>query len=193
MKRQLFFAALSFVCAAAHGQSTTWTFTYTGFYEQEQQRFVPDAVLTGSFTGSDLNGNGVIELRELSSLVIPNLNYPLNVLACTDVYPVRFNCSTARFSYSAQAGLDFRSISSSYDENDGHGEINDITTGLSWNESTYSARFGSSDPHSYRWTDQTKLSVVSSVPEPTEAAMLGLGLGVGLLAAGLRQRRRRGV
>lgn len=188
MQRPLLCAALALGCACAHGE-TTWTFTYTGFYLEEEQRFVPDMQLGGWFTGSDANGNGIIELPELTSLVIPNLNIPVNLLACGYEYPMDFQCTVDRFSYSEQDGLDLRSISTSSNRDNGLGQRDDVTTGELWQRTVFVSRTGYWDDRHWQWTEQTTLNVVSSVPEPGQYGMLALGLGGIAGMAWLRRRR----
>jgi hypothetical protein len=178
MKRSLLGAGLALVCAAAHCQSTTWEFSYTGFYSDEQKTFVPDAVLRGSFVGSDQNANGVIEKQELSALFLSNRNTPVNLLQCGNDVPLFFECSLDSFSFSGQGGLDFTGSHNSFDQNDGSTETVTIRTGDTWVRTAGSVRTGGSRAMNWHWTPETTLDVVSSVPEPGEVWLLGLGLGI---------------
>jgi hypothetical protein len=178
MKRSLLGAGLALVCAAAHCQSTTWDFTYTGFYSNERQAFVPDAVLSGSFVGSDQNANGVIEKQELTALFLSNRNIPVNLLQCGYEAPLLFECNLDSFSFSGQGGLNFAGSHNSFDENNGSTETVTVTTGDTWVRSVGSVRTGASRTMTWNWTPETTLNVVSSVPEPGQVWLLALGLGI---------------
>jgi hypothetical protein len=58
--------ALLLGSALAHAQSAHWTFTYTGFYDQEAAVFLPDMQIAGSFTGTDLDPTACSRSEELS-------------------------------------------------------------------------------------------------------------------------------
>lgn len=178
MKRTLIGAGLALVCAAAHCQSTTWDFTYTGFFSDERQAFVPDAVLRGSFVGSDQNANGIIEKQELSGLFLSNRNIAVNLLACGSYESIFFECNLDSFQYSGQGGLDFVGSHNSFDQNNGYTESATISTGDTWVSSYGSVRTGDSQSLTWHWTSDTALNIVSSVPEPGQAWLLALGLGV---------------
>lgn len=178
MKRSLLGAGLALICAAAHCQPTTWDFTYTGFYSDERQAFVPDAVLSGSFVGSDQNANGIIEKQELSALFLPNRNVPVNLLQCGHDAGIFYECSLDSFSFSAQGGLNFTGSHNSFDENNGYTESASVRTGDTWVSSYGSVRTGDSHSMNWHWTSETALNVVSSVPEPGQVWLLALGLGI---------------
>lgn len=75
MKHLLSATALLLGSALAHAQSAHWTITYTGFYDHEAAVFLPDMQISGSFTGTDLDADGVLELGELNSLAIGSMDY----------------------------------------------------------------------------------------------------------------------
>jgi len=189
MKRLLIGAGLALSCAAAHSQTTTWSFTYTGFDSDKAQGFVSDAVLSGEFAGSDLDADGIIEKSELSAFSLFYKAWTLDLMGCGYEYPYYMNCSIDRFSFSEQGELDFAGFHSLMDENNGYWEFVEMDAGTTWSSSWGSARSGNSETTTYSWTPQTSFRIVSSVPEPGQSWLLGLGLGI--VAAGAVARRRR--
>lgn len=185
MKRLLIGAGLAFSCAAAHSQPATWHFTYTGFYSDKAQAFVPDAVLKGEFSGQDQDGDGVLEKSELSSLLVAHQSWPMNLdlMGCGYSYPYYMSCSLDRFTFSEQGGLHFVGSHSLMDENNGYGEHLEVDTGDTWAAGWGSARTGGGETINYFWTPQTTFNVVSSIPEPAQVWLLALGLGLGVAGA----------
>ena len=186
-------AAVLLLCSAlAHAEPTQWTFTYTGFYDGEASAFLPDAVLSGSFTGEDTNADGVLDRVELTSLVLAGRDY----VACAAYSSALAFCGADRFSFSPQAGLAFSAGEYGGDAEGYVGGGHLYTSG----EMDYSYRYdpyASSEHHLY-WTADTRLSlsttvaaasVVSAVPEAPAWAMLLVGLGA--LGGGRAWRRRR--
>ncbi|WP_020653242.1 PEP-CTERM sorting domain-containing protein [Massilia niastensis] len=189
MNPRILGAGLALSCAAASGAPATWTFTYTGFYDVEEQAFDPAAILAGAFTGEDLDSDGVLELGEVSSLLVQPLNLPSSMIGCAYAYPYFQSCALDRFRYSAAEGLDFAGFVELLDENNGaYGRI-DVDSGESWLSRTGSVRTGSSFQETWQWTPQTAVTIVSTIPEPAQASMLALGLA-GLAAGALLRRRR---
>jgi len=188
MKRLLAGVAAALACAAAHSQSITWTFTYTGFYDNEDQVFRPDLGLSGEFTATDLDADGVIERNELSRFQLTPGFFPLNLLECPTAYPESYGCEVERFFFSDQAGLDFMGNHYRSNMDTGNTQYFRVATGISWVTGHYSGRCCSEPGSStFFWTPETRLSIVSSVPEPRQAVLLALGLGA--LAGGALRRR----
>lgn len=189
MKHPLIGAGLALCCTAAAGAPTTWTYTYTGFHDVETRTFDPAATLSGSFTGEDLDSDGILELSELDSLLVPPLNLPSSMIGCAYAYPYYQSCALERFSYSAADGLAFKGWVHIWDENSrAYGHI-EVDSGQSWFYESGSGRPGGGRfLESWQWTPQTTLDIVSPVPEPGHAAMLAFGLA-GLGALALTRRR----
>ncbi|WP_020653240.1 PEP-CTERM sorting domain-containing protein [Massilia niastensis] len=190
MKPHLLGAGLALCCTTAFGAPATWTFTYTGFYDVEAQAFDPAATLSGSFTGEDLDQDGILVLSELDALLVSPLNSPSSMIGCADAYPYYQSCALERFSYSAADGLDVKGWVHISDENSrAYGHI-EVDSGQSWFYESGSTRIGGGVfLEAWQWTPRTTLEIVSPVPEPGQAVMLALGLaGLGA-AASLRRRR----
>ena len=172
--------ALLLTSALAHAQTAHWTFTYTGFYDQEAAMFLPDLRLEGSFTGVDANGNGVLERGELTSLLVDAKDY----VACAAGSNTSYHCGADSFTFSADSGLAFSVSEYSSDPEGWYGGGHFVTTG----SMTYDYHF---DPytnaeHHLLWTDATVLNMSSAlpatesvppVPEAPAWAMLLAGVG----------------
>ena len=190
MKRQLLCAGLSLCCAAAYSEPSTWNFTYTGFYDVEEQAFAPEKQFTGQFSGSDLNANGILEKSELTAFILPFMFGTTDLLACVPGDPHFYWCDLARFTFSEQNGLDFKARIDSSDPNDGNGHSIKVDTNGTWSHAKRAGRTLEVTAWNYEWTPQTTLTIVSSVPEPGQGWMLAAGLAALAVAPVLRQRRR---
>jgi hypothetical protein len=189
MKYFLPAGALLLSSALAHAQSAHWTFTYTGFYDQEAAIFLPDMQIAGSFTGSDLNLDGLLEREELTSLTIGTMDY----VACAAGSNTYYHCGADSFAFSPERGLSFSVGEYGSDPEGwvGGGHL------VESSKMSYEYQFnpgGSVDHHLY-WTDGTVLNMlsaspVSPVPEAPGWAMLAAGLGA---VGGVRLLRRRAI
>lgn len=180
MKHLFTFTALLLGSALAQAQSAHWTFTYTGFYDQEAAIFVPDMQIAGSFTGSDLDADGILEIGELSSLTIGSMDY----IACAAGSNAYYHCGADSFTFSAERGLSFSLGEYGSDPEGWNSGGHLIETGkLSYD---YQITPYNTTEHHLLWTGNTVLSMVSAspvspVPEAPGWAMLAAGLGtVGL-------------
>jgi MYXO-CTERM domain-containing protein len=188
MKHLITATALLFGSALAHAQSAHWTFTYTGFYDQEAGAFLPDMQIAGSFTGIDQNADGVLEIGELSSLTIGSMDY----IACAAGSNAYYHCGADSFVFSPNSGLSFSL-----------GEYGSDPEG--WNSGGHLVESGklsydyqitpyNTAEHHLLWNENTVLTMmsaspVSPVPEAPAWAMLAAGLG----AVGLWRRRAQAV
>jgi MYXO-CTERM domain-containing protein len=188
MKSVFTATALLLGSALAHAQTAHWTFTYTGFYDQEAAVFLPDMQIAGSFTGSDLNANGLLEREELSSLTIGSMDY----VACAAGSNAYYHCGADSFVFSTAGGLSFSLGEYGSDPEGWVGGGHLIESGKLSYEYHYDPR--TTTEHHLYWTDNTLLSMVSAspvspVPEAPAWAMLAAGLG----AVALWRRRPRAV
>ncbi|MFC0252333.1 PEP-CTERM sorting domain-containing protein [Massilia consociata] len=178
----------------AHAEPVAWAFTYTGFFSTytythevfgttTTEAFLPDAEISGAFSGSDDDGDGILETDELDSFVVG----PTQYLAC-----MRAPTPYARCSFGFTYALDRQELSfgGGWFGTDGYysgwgGTI------LSGDEATdYSYNDYSETTYTYYWTDRTTLSfrqLPPPVPEPATGAMAAAGL---MVLAGLYRRRR---
>ncbi|MQA21785.1 PEP-CTERM sorting domain-containing protein [Rugamonas rivuli] len=171
-------------CMVAHAEQN-WSFTFTGFYDQEADVFLPANQLSGTFSGTDLNGNGILELNELSRLHINGEYAADNFINCASTS--YFACGTGSFSYRLGGKLDFDLGWHGWDDegylDTGH-RIHTYDVDFAWDRHGPCCA-GSTEQH-LNWTAQTQQVVLGPVPEPAGYAMLG----VGLLGLALRKRRR---
>lgn len=177
--KHIFSAALLLASVAAHAQAIHWTFSYTGFYDREAAQFLPDMTLSGSFTGSDTNGDGVLDRDELTSLTIGTQDY----VACAASSNTTYHCGADSFTFSPDSGLSFSVGEYGGDAEGWVGSGHIVTTG----DAVYDYQFNpdTSTEHHLDWTEATSLNMMSAVPEPASYAMLVAGL------AGIALYRRR--
>ena len=95
-------ALLAAGIACAHAEETTWQFSYQGFVDVATGQFLPNQTLSGSFTGTDGNADGLITVDELTYLDAGNYNY----LApggggCVDSTSPYISCSITGFTTAA--------------------------------------------------------------------------------------------
>lgn len=178
-------ACAVFVSSSALAQlapsPSTWTFNYTGFVDRDTGQAVPYA-LGGSFSGSDLNLDGVLGLSELVSLEI----FGRDILGCPPPFDgAESTCKATSFSYQIGAGLDFDLRRTDIESAPPSGWVYHAITGEQL-EFTHIGHRGVVSSTFYLWTPQTQLVIAGPVPEPSTPAMLALGAGM----LGLLGRRR---
>jgi MYXO-CTERM domain-containing protein len=184
MKHLFTATALLLGSALAHAQSAHWTFSYTGFYDQEAAVFLPDVQIAGSFTGTDLDGDGLLEREELNSLTIGSMDY----VACAAGSNAYYHCGADSFTFSPERGLSFSLGEYGGDPEGLNSGGHLVESGkLSYD---YQITPYSTFEHHLAWTGNTVLNMVSAspvtpVPEAPAWAMLAAGLG----AVGLWRRR----
>jgi MYXO-CTERM domain-containing protein len=176
MKYVVTATALLLGSALAHAQSAHWTFSYTGFYDQEAAVFLPEMQISGSFTGTDLDADGILEIGELSSLTIGSMDY----VACAAGSNLYYHCGADSFTFSPDRGLAFSLGEYGSDPEGFHSGGHLIESGkLSYE---YQLTPYNTMEHHLNWTADTTLSMlsaspVSPVPEAPGWAMLVAGLG----------------
>jgi hypothetical protein len=213
MKLLLSAGALLLSCAATHVQATpapiSWTFSYTGFYDQDARAFRPELALSGSFSGSDADGDGLLERDELATLRIGDTDY----VACRAASNASYSCGADSFLFSPVGGLSFSLGAFGSDPEGWVGGGYLIESGNMRHDYQYNP--GGSEDHYLYWTRSTRLQLapvavavavpnakaglsatltaasmssapaaeadVTPVPEPATWTMLLLGLaGIGL-------------
>ena len=176
MKHLFTATALLLGTALAHAESTHWTFTYTGFYDQEAAAFVPDMQIAGSFTGTDANADGVLDIGELNSLTIGSMDY----IACGTKSNAYYHCGADRFAFSPAGGLSFSVGEYGSDPEGLHSGGHLIESGKLRYD--YQITPYNTAEHHLLWTGDTALNMlsaspVSPVPEAPAWAMLAAGIG----------------
>lgn len=181
-------ALLLTAVASAHAAPITVTFKYEGAnyetWNSNEPEWIPTARLEASFTGEDLNGDNAITANELTSLYANGINYLTPDSATSDYHITSFRYRNPH-DFSIDVG-----VSRYYDPSEGDSGWAG-SSDASWSPTAQSWGWGNDAGAFGRWTGtaETVSSVVSSVPEPTTVAMLGLGLSV----IGLSRRRAKGA
>lgn len=176
--------------ANAAGSPTTWTFSYTGFYNQNVDVFDATYKLTGSFTGRDLNSDGFIGKEEITAFNLGGTNY----VACAGDSNDYYKCGLETFNYQTGGKLDFYAAVFGSDPEGQIGGGHYIHAGVG----EYDYRFSpfSNYESAYLWTADTRFQIspemksgdsIPAVPEPGMWAMLTTGM---LLVTGISRRRR---
>lgn len=183
MKKLFTTGALLLCCTAASAaplETVSWDFSFNGFYDSLTGTFLPDEVIAGSFKGSDLDHDGLLEKDELFALVVGELDY----IACAADSNAYYQCGATGFAFSPELGLSFSVGSYGQDPEGWVGGGRLITTG----DQHYAYEFNpgmTTERHLY-WTSETRLSMMSQAPEPHTWAMLAAGL----VGFGWRARRK---
>lgn len=183
--------------STVHAEPISLAFTYTGLHAKRStvhelfgttttlDAFLPDAQVTGSFSGTDDDGDGVLELDELDTFVTGSFDY----VRCEENPTRAAMCNFTGFSYV----LDGQALSFS---TGWHGNDEFYSGWGGWvvagDEAVdYSYDLYSETRYTLSWTDATRFSlrqVAPPVPEPAGAAMGIAGL---MLLGALRRRRLR--
>lgn len=180
MKKPVVAILLALSWAAAHAE--TGSIVVQGFYDALRQVDRPDYTLHGSFRGTDADHDGVLRSDELEYFNFAGIHYvaptPDAPATCRDA---RADCAVT-MEYTIGSGTAAISASQVYT---GPGMPNfyvlEFGTGVG-----YSEEFTVDPPVRLLWADYTTMTV-TSVPEPSAAGMLLLGLA-GLTAAARRRR-----
>lgn len=172
---------LLLACSAAHAE-TGWI-EVMGFYDVLGERDRPDLVLSGGFKGTDADHDGVLRTNEVESFNFNSMQYIVATPGTPGSCAVSGLVCTLDFEYAIGSGTANFAITETYIDQD---------TGLLWRAEFatgvgYSFYYRGDPPYVLRWADYTTMTV-TSVPEPSAASMLLLGLA----GAGAVARRRRG-
>lgn len=174
----------------AHAQPRTWEFSYTGLFATHSfvharegstysEGFEPDTRITGRFSGEDSDGDGILEIGELTGFLVHGMDY----FPCIESPSPYGRCGIRRFSYDLDKELDFSAGWSGADEFYS-GWAGSVTSGVGARDYSYGYHY-ESNSYLY-WTEQTRFDIVQlPVPEPASGAMAAAGL---MLLAGLRRR-----
>jgi hypothetical protein len=180
------------LCAAsAVAQAGTWTFSYVGFFNESSFEFDSLRRMDGSFTGHDADNDGYIDTKEISSLVLNNIDY----IGCRSASNDFYRCGADSFRYKAGEKLQF-SLGTSGTDPEG---IVSATHYINAGDREVDYRFQGDhyQQQTYWWTDETRFTIAGNplsgsdvlvVPEPGTWAMLGTGLLL-ITATALRRRR----
>lgn len=195
MFKPLVFATLVAASCAVHAVPV-WTFSYTGFLDENTGIFSSTYKLKGSFSGHDGNHDGFLDKDEISTFILNGVDY----IGCAGTSNEFYRCGTDSFSFQiGSKKLDFSVGENGGDPEGYFGGGHYFVAG----DGEYDYRY-TPDSYlmsAYRWTDQTRFNIgkskgagnnpmmasaVLAVPEPGTWAMLATGL---LLVAGAARRR----
>jgi hypothetical protein len=167
--------------APASAAPTTWQFTITGLqYHSNFDDETGERSLVGSFTGEDLNHDGLLYRGELTRFVLgvqylPSVGSLTDDLNCDpDMADCTYWSHLDRFSYNMKTGWLGAQGASSHNDFLFGNYVRAWDRGRSWE---------------WDWTPETQIQIVPSpVPEPASVGLLAAGVG----ALGWRLRRRAG-
>lgn len=163
-----------------------WSFSYTGFLLEEEDRFDPAYRLGGSFDGDDADGDGVLELNELTGFWYEGYDF----FARPEGGCYGSRCELKQFTYALDGGRLFFDADYGYSD-EASISSNRTITGLShynYSETGYRPPF-SVYTATWLWTHQTRFAIT---PPPVNEPAFGMLLPAGLvLLAGARIARRR--
>lgn len=179
MLRTILCAGLAAVALPGHAES--WNFSYQGFHDKNADAFLPDRILTGSFTGQDSNGDGTFSRAEITSLVLNGYDF----VACQSLSNEYWTCGAEAFSYTRGGKLEFTAGQGGTDPERWRGAGHYYVAGQQ--ESGFDFRPGEFNIWAYEWTPQTTFTI-SPAPEPSTWALL-LG-GMPLLGWAARRRKK---
>lgn len=147
-----------------------WRFRFQGFLDGDTGIFLPDVRLEGNFSGNDGDGNGVIDMDELTGFTLagheyvhPNCSDPSSGFYCNlDAFSYRLN---GRMTFDAtEAYYDVIGYANRYRAED---RIVSIVYGFGGEEYT----------RVQYWTSQTTFTITPPlVPEPSMASLAVIGL-----------------
>ena len=168
----------------AHAAVQSFTFSYAGFYDEENATFDSAQILSGSFSGEDGDHDGRFSKGELTTLMVGGTDY----IACAASNSSYYQCGAENFSYSKGGVLHFSVTQGGSDPEGWVYGYHSIIAGDV--DSTLRVHPENVWKRNMHWTPETAFSITntSPVPEPSTYAMLALGL----LAMTALQRRRQG-
>ena len=177
--------ATSFAANAAG----TWNFSYTGFLNESTGLFDADYRMAGSFAGDDANGDGYLEMTEITSFLLNDVNY----ISCASDSNAYYKCGADNFRYEIGGKLEFMAGTHGSDPEGMVGGVHYFEAGN--REYIHSYRFDDYSTTAYLWTDQTAFNIAGvtsgsplpAIPEPGTWAMLAADL---LVISGAYGRRR---
>lgn len=181
------------LCAAALGAAavsapvlasaeTVWEFSYTGFFDREADMFRPTLRFEGSFAGTDSDGNGELDITELTHFSWDNRLYVDR--GGSPCGPSQ--CELNAFTYDLRMGhLNFASHWTYMDEASRSSGSTIAGSQLSY----FGYTQGGSVTSNLLWTRDTRFDInPPPVPEPATVWLLGAGLAA---VAGYASRRGR--
>lgn len=173
LKKLMCILVLGTVAASAPAE-TVWDFSYKGFFNSQSNQFEPLWTENGLFAGADGNGNGLLELQELT-----RFEWSGGTVVVEYIVPFEcpFNqCKLESFSYNLRTGqLNFSSEWTYSDE-----IMYNTSRTVAGDRISLFVSVGDGVPvYGERlWTAETSFNIIPApVPEPSTALMLAVGIG----------------
>lgn len=189
MVRRLIPALFAAVLLAPAQAQDFWSFSYTGFLVEDENRFDPTYRLDGSFDGEDADGDGVLELEELTGFWYEDLDF----FARPERGCYGARCELKQFTYELDGGRLFFETDYGYSD-EASISSNRTIAGLShymYSETGFRPPFFVST-ETWLWTDQTRFAITAPpVSEPALVMLLPAGLALLAGAGAARSRRQR--
>ncbi|AVR95392.1 PEPxxWA-CTERM sorting domain-containing protein [Pseudoduganella armeniaca] len=179
----------SLVAGGASAASQTWNFAYAGFFDALSGEFDSNYRISGSFTGADINHDGVIGKEEISEFIVNGTDY----IGSAQNTPYSYVGAEA-FNYRIGGQLNFTAGTGARDPEGMYYYSHIIRAGLNELDKVLTP-YDERTNMSYEWTDETQFSITSmtsggvtpAVPEPGTWAMILTGLA---LVGGAARRRK---
>lgn len=181
MIRKILCGAALMCCAlSGHAAEQGFDWTYTGFWSENYQEFLPDRQIKGRFIVDDVDQNGIFTASEVRSFKVGGTSWT----NCSGNISCRLNA----FSYTPGGTLSFNANYTRDDTEYFSLRSYELIDATKYYSQVYEWIGGPLDRNVFNFTSETRFAI-SPVPEPQTWLMLGAGLA--LLGAARRRAAKR--